>query len=152
MVQTISPQQDTGWGVIYRLNNLFSEIELLAPTGKYDDWNIKLDRIWSNLLYRNSMEVKKDKNEKIISITLSDEDSKEKAFFDNKVSEAKRSMRIAKNLDKEENNVQREYTKAKNGLYDALVMKEIWLRKYMYKLGLYLKELKHNPAGAMWGK
>ena len=41
----VTPQQDTGWGVIYRLNDLFREIETLAPSGEYDKWNFKLDRI-----------------------------------------------------------------------------------------------------------
>ena len=32
------------------------------------------------------------------------------------------------------------------------MLKEIWLRKYMSELGLYLKEVEHNPAGAMFGR
>ncbi len=152
MQTKVTPQQDTGWGVIYRLNGLFAEVEELAPSGKYDDWNLKLDRIWSNLLYRNPLDWEEEKDE-IIGVKLSDEDFLKKDFLDEKILKAKAEVSKAKKrMVPEETKFTSEYIKAKRKLYKALMLKEIWLRKYMYELGLYLKEVEHNPAGAMWGK
>ena len=152
MAQKITPQQDTGWGVIYRLNGLFAEVELLAPSGKYDEWNIKLDRIWSNLVYRKPLKwVKKD--EKIISVKYSTEDFAEKDFLDSEILKAKLEIsRANKKMLPEDTKKSTEYIKAKRKLYQSLMLKEIWLKKYMHHLGLYLKETSYNPAGSMWGK
>ncbi len=152
MSSKITSQQDTGWGVIYRLNGLFSEVELLAPSGKYDEWSIKLDRIWSNLVYRNPLEWE-EKDGKIISAKLSDEDFAKKDFLDTQILKAKAGISKAKKrIPIEEIKVTTEYILAKRKLYQALMLKEIWLKKYMHHLGLYLKETSYNPAGSMWGK
>jgi hypothetical protein len=150
----VVPQQDTGWGVIYRLNDLFREIEVLAPLGKYDEWNYKLDRIFSNLCYRNSLEIKKDDNNKIISIEFDEEAYEIKIFFDTQILKAKKEMNDAKKKIPEEKDYlkEKDYVMGKRKLYKQILLKEIWLRKYMQELGLYLKEVEHNPAGAMWGK
>ena len=150
----VTPQQDTGWGVIYRLNGLFAEVEELAPSGKYDEWNIKLDRIWSNLVYRNALEWEKDDTGKITSVKLSDDDFARKDFLDKEVLLAKSLISKARKkiLPEEGNRVNPEYIQAKKKLYRTLMLKEIWLRKYMHELGLYLKEISHNPAGSMFGK
>lgn len=156
MAPKVTPQQDTGWGVIYRLNGLFSEVEILAPSGKYDDWNIKLDRIWSNLVYRNPLEWKKEDGKedgKIIGVKFCEEDFEEKEFLDNRILKAKSEMTKARNkMATEDTNNSREYILAKRQFYQSLMLKEIWLKKYMHTLGLYLKEVAHNPGGAMWGK
>lgn len=154
MMKNVSPQQDTGWGLIYRLNALFTEVEDLAPSGDYDGWNFKLDRIWSNLLYRTPMEIKKNNDGEIISIEFSDDDIQEKEFLDRQITVAKSKMSLArKNLPPEkEYKTNKEWVRAKKELYRMLLKKEIWLRKFMQDLGLYLKEIEHNPAGSMWGK
>jgi hypothetical protein len=153
MAMKVTPQQDTGWGVIYRLNGLFSEVEVLAPAGKYDDWNFKLDRIWSNLCYREDLDIKRDSNNKIISIEFQQADIEKKQYFDNQIKSARFKMNQARRKVPESKSYKSnpEYKIAKNHLYDCLLMKEIWLRKMMRELKLYLKEIKHNPSGAMWG-
>ena len=150
----ITPQQDTGWGVIYRLNDLFREVEVLAPSGKYDDWNFKLDRIFNNLCYREHLEIKKDTEENIISISFKEEAFMIKSFLDKKIMKAKSEMSDAKNKvpNGQEFVNKKTYLQAKNKLYKTIFLKEVWLRKYMQQLGLYLKEVEHNPAGAMFGK
>jgi len=154
MASKINPQQDTGWGLIFRLNALFSEVEELAPLGKYDEWNFKLDRIWSNLVYRNPIDFQMNKNDEIISVKFDDKDIKEKDFLDTQILKAKGLMTIARNhyAEGKEYARSKEWIKAKKQLYKSILIKEIWLRKFMYELGLYLKEVEHNPAGAMWGK
>ena len=150
----VTPQQDTGWGVIYRLNDLFREIEVFAPLGKYDEWNFKLDRIFSNLCYRSSFKIIKDTDDKIISIEFDEDSYNIKMFLDSIILKSKSEMATAKR----QLNEGTDYTKnikwiqGKKKLYKAIFMKEIWLRKYMQELGLYLKEIESNPAGAMFGK
>jgi hypothetical protein len=154
MAMKITPQQDTGWGVIYRLNGLFAEVEELAPLGRYDDWNYKLDRIWSNLSYRNDLEViRQPVTNNIINIKLCSDDLEKKEYFDSKIKIAKYKMKIAKKKSPEGKNskANKEYKLAKDELYNCLMIKEIWLRKFMRELKLYLKEIKSNPSGAMWG-
>jgi hypothetical protein len=150
----VTPNQDTGWGVIYRLNDLFREVESLAPSGKYDEWNIKLDRIFSNLAYRNPLNIVKDKDKNIISIEFDEDAYKVKLFFDEQILKHKKEMGDAKKKVHEgrDDTVNKDWVIAKKKLYKQILMKEIWLRKYMQELGLYLKEVEHNPAGAMWGK
>lgn len=150
-----TPNQDTGWGVIFRLNDLFREIEYLATSGKYDEWNYKLDRIFSNLCYRNPFDIKRDSSGNILSIEFDEEAYKIKIFLDNQILKHKKEMTTAKNkmpLGQEDKRINIDFIQAKKKLYKAVFMKEIWLRKYMMELGLYLKEVEHNPAGAMWGK
>jgi hypothetical protein len=151
---SVTPQQDTGWGVIFRLNDLFREVESLAPSGKYDEWNIKLDRIFSNLVYRNPFKIVKDKNDKIVSIEFDEEAYDIKTFFDEQILKHKKEMNEAKKKipSEKDEKTSREWIVAKKKLYKAIFIKEIWLRKYMQSNGLYLKEVEHNPAGAMWGK
>ncbi|HUS51113.1 MAG TPA: hypothetical protein VMZ91_13170 [Candidatus Paceibacterota bacterium] len=147
----VVPSQDTGWGLIFRLNDLLRDIENLAVLGKYDEWNFKLDRIWANLSYREDVEVKKEKEE-IIEIKLKDDDFKEKDFLDLKILEAKRKMREMRRINPESYKSNKDYIKWKNEIYQRLLIKDIWVRKLMRKLNLYMKEIKHSPAGAMFGR
>jgi hypothetical protein len=154
VIKSSSPDKDTGWGVIYRLNELFREVENLSPSGDYDKWNFKLDRIWSNLLYKNPLKIEKDENENITSIEFDEDAFRIKTFFDKEIALCKKEMREAKKetpagQDFAQN---KKYIGAKNKLYKLITKKDIWLRKFMQELGLYLKETEYNPAGAMWGK
>jgi len=150
----VTPNQDTGWGVIYRLNDLFREVESLAPSGRYDEWNIKLDRIFSNLVYRNPLKIRRDDNKEIISIEFDEDAYNIKTFFDSQILKHKKRMSDAKKKFPvgTDDKINKEWVIAKKELYKQILMKEIWLRKYMQELGLYLKEVEYNPAGAMWGK
>jgi len=150
----ITTDKDTGWGVIYRLNALFNQVEELAPTGKYDEWNFKLDRIWSNLMYREDLDIITDKEENIKSINFDEEAHKIKVFFDKEIADVKRKMRLIKKKysdqpDKGEKH--KDYILEKNKLYSIILKKEIWLRKWMRELQLYLKEIVRDPSGAMFG-
>ena len=44
-----------------------------------------------------------------------------------------------------------ESLKAKSRWYHAVKDKDIWLRKYMQELGLYLKEIERSPGSALFG-
>jgi len=100
------------------------------------------------------MEINKDSSGNILSIKLSSEDIDEKDFLDRQIliAKSKMSKALKKIPPESENKSSTEYVLAKKELYKALLIKEIWLRKFMHYLGLYLKEIEYNPAGSMWGK
>lgn len=148
----VTPTQDTGWGLIFRLNDLLRDIELLAVQGKYNEWNFKLDRIWANLCYREDMEITFKEDKTIKEIKLKDLDFKEKDWMDSRISIAKQGMKEIKRKYPENFTSNSDYNKFKNELYQRLLMKDIWIRKLMRKNNLYMKEIKSNPAGAMFGR
>jgi hypothetical protein len=155
MVLKVSPNQDTGWGLIYRLNALFSEVEEFAPLGRYEDWNFKLDRIWSNLCYREDMQITRDGEKKIINVEISEDMIDIKRFLDDKIKRAKTEFNKSQRKINKDDKIPGEilnFKKAKNEYYDAILKKEVWLRKHMRYLGLYLRESRYNPSGSMWGK
>jgi hypothetical protein len=101
------------------------------------------------------MEISYDENNEIKEIKLNDKDIKEKTFLDSRIRKFKSDMNKAKKMsekageDFKKNPV---YKINKDGLYNFLLLKDIWIRKLMHKHKLYIKEIKSNPAGAMWGK
>lgn len=138
---------DTSWGLIYRLNKLFGDIDIYVSRGDLEAWNTRLDRVFANLLYKEELVIKKengDDNGKIISVRLSDEDQE---IYDYLNKEYRRAKLLYKNAKTRQQLVQ-----AKEKLYHALFMKDVGLRKFMHNtLKLYLKEVDKNPARAMWG-
>lgn len=145
-----TPQQNAGWGLIFRLNDLWKEVEGHAPKGDYDMWNFKLDRIWCNLLYRNVVEIERDeKTQKIITIKLMQDDLEEKEFLDNQISKWKKEMKHCK--DEEGKIIKSKYLNAQRMHYNALMLKDVWLRKFMNKLNLYLQEIEFDPSKAIYG-
>jgi len=146
-----TPQQNAGWGLIFRLNDLWKEVESHAPKGEYDMWNFKLDRIWCNLLYRGEVEVERDKKTKLITgMKLTQDDAEEKEFLDSQISKWKKT---AKKLIDAEGLVvnKKEFNQANRNHYKSLMIKDIWLRKFMNKLDLYLQEIEFDPSKAIYG-
>jgi len=146
-----TPQQNAGWGLIFRLNDLWKEVEGHAPKGEYDMWNFKLDRIWCNLLYRGEVEIERDKKTQMItSIKLTQDDEEEKTFLDGQISKWKRE---AKHLIDTEGIITNKklYNRANRNHYNTLMLKDIWLRKFMNKLDLYLQEIEFDPSKAIYG-
>lgn len=149
------PNLDTGWGLIFRLNDLFRDIDRIACLGRYDEWNIKIDRIWANLTFEKEMLPIKNEDGEIVELKYNEEDIKEKEYLDNKIRIAKSELRSnyerCKRL--ERNHLgDKEYIKAKNNLYQAMMNKDVWIRKLMHKYKMYITTKKHNPAGAMFNK
>ena len=176
-----SPDKDAGWGLIYRMNSLWSQVDPKATSGDYEGWNFVLDRIYCNLLYDKEMIIKRVykcehnhtfstilkrkecpncrkskgiKSEikviKIESINLSDEDGIIYEFLTNKIETAiNNKIKATKDENKKFNNKGVEFYKKE--YYRALMMKDIWLRKFMQELGLYLKVVERDPSSAMMG-
>ncbi len=143
----ITPKYDSTLGLIFRLNNLWAKVDIPAEDGKYEEWNNVLDRIYNNLAYRGKTKVEKDPNGKILSMVIEDEDNEEYQFLSMKVNLCKQAFVKARGVTKGISNKQI----ARSRWYKALNLKDIWLRKFMNKLKLYIKETTKTPGSVMWG-
>lgn len=145
------PEINAGIGLIYRLNALWNRADFAALEGDMEKYNFTLDRIYCNLLYRNNMEVEyvldeNGKPKEITKVGLMKEDIMIYEKFRTWIREIKQKrMDAVKKKDRNMYNFQSEE------LYRALMLKDIWLRKFMQERNLYLKEVEFNPANAMWG-
>ena len=141
------PDKDTGWGLIFRLNGLFEVVDYNARHGNYNAWEIALDRIFCNLMYRSEPIIVKDEESgEILDVQIDDEDYKVYEKVKSKISKSKAELNTSmkkKNL--------LGYKKAKVDYYNTLIFYDIWLRKFMQQKKLYLKETERNPSRAMWG-
>ena len=144
----IIPKHDSTLGLIFRLNALWAEVDIPAKAGQYNAWNNVLDRIYCNLLYRNKLEIQKDGDGRIISIELSDKDEKEYKFLNLQISKYKNLCMKVKGMN---NKGVLKKQIAKSLWYKALMLKDIWLRKFMNELKLYIKETKQTPGSVMFG-
>jgi len=147
------PKQDTGWGLIFRLNDLLNKVERDADNGDFLKWDLHLNRIYSNIIFKNPMEIAKDKNGKIVDIVLGREDVEEFSLFNTKIENKKSEIIKQKiittdNPSLEEN---KKINKLNNELWAIIYMKEIWLRKKMTDLHLYLRQVEHDPGKAIYG-
>lgn len=142
-----SPTSDAGLGLVYRLNRLWANADFKSLSGDFDSWNFVLDRIYCNLSYREKLELNEDKNTgKVLSFKVQDQNAEIYAIFRNRIKKAKYDFDIA---------IKRKdgagVSKAREDWYQALMDKDMWLRKFMTELGLYLKEHEYNPATALFG-
>jgi len=147
MGQEITPKNDATLGLIFRLNALWAEADIHAKNGDYDLWNSILDRIYCNLSYREKMVVVKDpRTDKVISMNLSVKDDQEYKFLTSRISEYKlRYLRATGMYRKGISN--KRYMKSL--WYRSVRLKDIWLRKLMNTLNLYIKETVSDPGGVM---
>lgn len=181
----LSPDKDAGWGLIYRLNNLWAQVDPKATGGEYEGWNFVLDRIYCNLLYEDNMIItrvyKCDRGHTFSTINLRKEcprcrkESKDQVSIKlirvEKVKLSNEDEMVYKHLTQkiatEKNNISKTIKRqsekssekpngksleqSKEDYYRALMMKDIWLRKFMQSKGLYLKVLKSDPSSALFG-
>lgn len=142
-----SPTTDAGLGLVYRLNLLWAKADIKCLAGEFDNWNFVLDRIYSSLSYREKMETKEDPNTgEIIDVKQVDPNSKIYNIFTNRIKKAKNEYYNAyKRKDA------KAMVEAREKHYQILMKKDIWLKKFMAELGLYLKEYEYNPATALFG-
>ena len=137
------PSKDTGWGLIFRLNGILGKIEDDIERGNLDSWNLHMDRIYVNILHKNPEEILRDDAGKIIGVKFSKEDME---VFD-KINQTIRTLR--KNVAYAKTHSEK--IQNKNLLYDYLNKKDIWIRKKMFKMNLYLKDTERDPRKAIYG-
>jgi hypothetical protein len=140
----LTPSQDAGQGLIYRLNILWMKTDYAVLEANYNKWDVLLDRIYANLLYREDMDVTEDSLGNITNVELSDKDKKIYVFLSKKIAESKSEFNKARTNDKK--------SLYRSEWYHATQKKDIWLRKLMYKHNLYLKELAKTPGSALFGE
>ncbi len=146
--QEITPKNDATLGLIYRLNALWAENDSHAKNGDYDSWNNILDRIYCNLLYREDLVVVKDEaTEKIISMDLSVNDKQEYNFLTSQISKYKMLYLRVTGIYKK-GILNKRVVKSK--WFKALRLKDIWVRKLMNSLNLYIKETTRTPGEAVF--
>jgi len=144
MADDFVPDRDASLGLVYRLNILWSKADYAALRGSYEEWNNVLDAIFRNLLYREEIVTEKDgENGIITNVKLHVKDTKVYRPLSIKIAEAKRDYRFAR--------TKRDKARARSIWYHALQRKDIWLRKFMMKLKLYLKETERKPGSVMFG-
>ncbi len=148
-----NPSVDAGLGLIYRLNNLWNRADNAALKGDMENWNFVLDTIFRNLSYRGEMAITTDKpREKdwnkveVLEVDLA---KKEKAVYE-RFKEMLKEIKT-KRFNAIKNKNRAEYEESKVEEYNTLMKKDIWLRKYMQQLKLYMKESEFDASKAMWG-
>lgn len=141
------PEIDGSLGLIYRLNILWSLVDTRALSGNFDKWELLLDRIYVNLLYRQELDIKKTDDGRITDINLSQQDREIHQKIKSKIMDAKLQVKEAirtKDI--------RKINEARANHYNAILFYDIYLRKFEQKLGLYLKETESNPSKALFGR
>jgi len=140
--------KDTGWGLIFRLNLIMGKIENDLETGNLEKWNLHIDRIYVNIMFKDQGEYIYDKQGKIIDITFSKEDVEMFQKFAEKIKIIK--TKIGTELWQEEPRINL-INQYKDELYSILFKKDMWIRKRMFILKLYLRETESDPRKAIYG-
>jgi len=142
--QSTSPDRDASLGLIFRLNNLWAKVDYVSVVGKYVGWNNLLDALYRNLLFKEDMVTNVDeKTGKITRVRLSEKDVEVYRTLSIEIAKAREKYRMARfKVDK---------AKARSVWYHAVQNKDIWLRKFMQKLKLYLKETEQRQGSETFG-
>jgi len=144
------PRQDTGWGLIFRLNGILNKIEHDVDEGDLDNWNKHIDSIFRNILYKNDAESIRDDKGRIIDIRLTKEDIQIFSMFARNIKSIKDKMRVATSYE-DEDEMKRQLHVLREEYYNLLFKKDIWIRKLMFTLELYLRQVEHDPRRAIYG-
>jgi hypothetical protein len=144
------PRQDTGWGLIYRLNLLLGKIETDVENGDIENWNKHIDSVFRNILYRNPEEIIKDEQGHIEDIRFSQEDIKVFSMFAKKIKEIKEGFNKLGDYDNEEYK-KKKRQELEEKYYNLVFKKDIWIRKKMFAFDLYLKQIEHDARRAIYG-
>ena len=69
--------------------------------------------------------------------------------FNSKINDIKIKMAKARSLDDEERRL--EIGKLNQEYYNLIFKKDVWIRKKMFQLKLYLAETEHDPRKSIYG-
>ena len=85
------PDRDASLGLIFRLNHLWSLVDVVSVVGDYKKWNNYLDALYRNLLFDRDLITKIDEETKqVTKISFCESDIKSYKYLTMKVSEARR--------------------------------------------------------------
>lgn len=142
------PEATTGLGLIYRLNDLWRDVDRIVRKGDLKMWNLLLDRIYCNLLYRNPIEEELDDEGNIVDVKLGDKDQQIYDVLNKKINTIRLKLRDAI---KKKDKLRYQYYLQKQ--YEEIMLKDIWLRKFMQQHNkLYMKEYDNSPGNALFGR
>jgi hypothetical protein len=144
------PRQDTGWGLIFRLNGLLNKIERDVDEGELDNWNKHIDAIFRNILYKNDAEILYNEKGKLMDIRFTKEDIEIFSRFAVMIKTIKDKMVAVMNYE-DDDEKKRQLRLLREDLYNILFKKDIWIRKKMFELELYLRQVEHDPRRAIYG-
>jgi hypothetical protein len=140
--------KDTGWGLIFRLNLIMGKIENDLETGNLNKWNLHIDRIYANIMFKDQGEMVYDEKGNITDINFSKEDVEMFQRFAEKIKIIKNKIRIEMSQEEPRANLIHQF---KDELYSILFKKDMWIRKRMFTLKLYLRETESDPRKAIYG-
>lgn len=144
------PRQDTGWGLIYRLNLLFGKVETDRENCDLDSWNKHIDAIHSNASDQRKMEVVKNESGEVTELKFQKEDTEVLVWFAKQIKEIKDGVAKTKeDKDEEDDEKKKKLAKLDDAYYNVLVQKDMWIRKYLGDL--YRKVVIHDPRSAIYG-
>ena len=143
------PRQDTGWGLIYRLNLLLGKVETDVDNGDLDSWNKHIDAIFRNILYKEPEIITYDENKKIKGVTFTKADTEVFSRFAQQIKNIKLQIQIARTYDPEDR--KKALFELRERYYNLIFKKDVWIRKKMFKLDLYLRQIEHDPRKAIYG-
>lgn len=147
MAEGYEPERDASLGLIFRLNALWERADRRALSGDLNAWELVLDRVFSNLLYREELEITENAKEEVTDVHLSSKDKQVWGVLKKKIKTSKIEV-IIKYRKKDSAG----FKLAKEKHYEAVMMYDIWLRKFMQQgLNLYMKESERNPSRALFG-
>ena len=124
-------------GLIFRLNCLWANVDTSVIKGDYNEWNILLNQIYTNLSYKGKTIFLKDTKGKIRSV-FSDTDGEEYKYGYKFLSE-KVNLVGHLNLKGVTKGISNKKI-VRRLWYEALYDKDVWLRRFMHKFNLYIKE------------
>lgn len=140
------PRQDTGWGLIFRLNGILNKIEYANDNGNLGAWNNLMDRVYINIVFKNPEEIIKDEDGKVTDIKFSKDDIEVFSKINERITEIKKNIESYKRAEEIE-----KFNIEMNKLYNQLIKKDIWLRKKLFQFNLYLRQVEHDPRRAIYG-
>jgi len=143
----ITPEKDAGLGLIYRLNGLNNMADHHAIAGHYDDWNIVLDRIYVSLNFRGDIDL--DKKEEVTA-GKKEFDYNLNLFYNKhsqEISKWKRRFFLVQHNNKNDSRLQQ----IKSNWYLSLQRKDIFLKRAMNGLKLYIRITEGSPGSATFG-
>lgn len=141
-----TPEVDTSYGLIYRLNYLWAKADGEALSGNLKQWELTLDTIFRNLSYREEVTILKIGKKINVKFTDDAFAIQEKLKLNIMFAKLEKFKAI-----KASNKLK--FSTSKLNHYHAVVNYDIWIRKFMHnELKLYMKEIESTPGSSLFGQ
>lgn len=137
---------DTGISLIFRISDILKKIEFDCERGDLESWDRHIGRIFNNVMFKAPGEVVKNEQGEIIDFHLTKEDMEIFGMFNRNIFSIRKAMIEARR------DGDREELQLLNLKYHSTInKKDLWIRKLLFKLDLYLQRAEHDPSKAIYG-